>query len=147
MLPIYSQGNKTKLNELQTLQNRCIKAVFRLPKDTSTTFLYSSSLLPIHQLATVERLVHLHRMIKSSTKHGCDIRLNKDAHHRVLRRQSQVHLSTDHPSLRKSINEYNRLNSDIRQLSCIKTFKSKVKLKIMNDCMDFRAISPFAFIN
>lgn len=43
MLPIYSFGNKTKLDELQALQNGCIKAVFPLHRRTVATYLYSSS--------------------------------------------------------------------------------------------------------
>lgn len=147
MLPIYSLGNKTKLDELQTIQNKCIKSVFRLPRSTSTTFLYSSTLLPIHQLSIVERVVHLHRMIKSVTKHGFNIHLNRDIHHRASRRQSHVHLSNVHPSLKQSINEYNRLSTDIRQLGCFESFKAKVKLKTMNENDDFCAISPFVFVN
>ena len=89
----------------------------------------------------------LHRMVKSLTKHGLDIRLNRDIHLRSSRRRSHVHISNDHPSLRRSISEYNRLSSEIRQLKCIDSFKSKVKLKIMSESKDFCAISPFVSIN
>jgi len=147
MLPIYSLGNKTKLDELETMQNKCLKACFRLPRDTSTTFLYSTSILPIHELAIVERVVHLHRMVKSLTKHGLDVRLNRDVRSRSLRRQSCVHVSLAHQSLRRSINEYNRLSSDIRRLDCIDSFRAKVKLKVMNESLNFSAVSPFVFIN
>lgn len=76
-------------------------------------------------------------MVKSLTKHGFNIRLNNDVRQRELRRRSQLHLSIDHPSLRKSINEYNRLSSEIRQTvcKCIKNFK--VKLKTMNESVQF----------
>ncbi len=147
MLPIYSHGNKTKLDELQIIQNKCVKAAFRLHRTTSSTSLYSSTLLPIHQLALVERVVHLHRMVKSLTKHRFCIRLNRDAHHRTLRRQSHVNRSKDHPTLKQSINEYNRLNTEIRQLGCVGSFKAKVKLKTVNESADYCAISPFVFVN
>lgn len=147
MLPIYSQGYKTKLNELQILQNRCVKAAFRLPRTTPTTYLYGSTLLPIHQLAIVERITHLHRMVKSTTKHGFDICINGEAHDRVMRRRSHIHRLNHHPSLHQSINEYNRLSSELRQSNCIKTFKAKVSIKIMDESEQFCAISPFVFIN
>lgn len=38
MLPIYEDCAQYKLNELQTLQNRCIEAIFLLDRYTSTTF-------------------------------------------------------------------------------------------------------------
>lgn len=147
MLPIYSQGNKTKLAELQIIQNRCIKAIFRLRRETSTCYLYSASLLPIQLLATVERVTHLHRMVKSLTKHGFDIRLNRDVQSRASRRQSQVHISNQHPSLRQSISEYNRLSSDIRCLGCTDTFKRMVRLKVINESDKFSAISAYLYIN
>ena len=147
MLPIYSLGNKTKLAELQTLQNRCIKAVFRLPRLTSTTYLYSASILPIQLLAVVERVTHLHRMVKSLTKHGFDIHLNRDVQSRASRRLSQIHISNQHPSLRQSINEYNRLSSEIRQLGCTESFKRSVRLKVINESEQFSAFSPYRYIN
>ena len=147
ILPIYSQSNRTKLDELQIIQNKCIKATFRLPRDTPTTFLYSCNLVPIHQLATVERIVHLHRMLNSHTKHGFNIRLNRDVSTRSSRRRSQLHVANDHPSLAISIREYNRLSSQIRQLRNLDAFKAEVKLKVMNESENFCAFSPFVFIN
>jgi len=47
MLPIYSVGTKTRLDRLQRVQNRCIKALYQLPHLTPTTYLYSSSILPV----------------------------------------------------------------------------------------------------
>lgn len=44
----------------------------------SSSYLYSSTLLQIHPLSIVERVTHLHRMVKSLTKHGFDVRLNKN---------------------------------------------------------------------
>lgn len=146
MLLIYSLGNKTKMNELQIIQNRCIKALYRLPRGTSTRYLYSANLLPLRPLAIIERVTHLHRMLKLLTKHSFDIRLNRDVYERVSRRRSQVHITKLSPSLIKSINEYNRLSTELRQENCIGTFKSKLRLKVMTESDEFSVISPFLYI-
>lgn len=70
MLPIYSLGNKTKLKQLRTIQDWCAKALYRLHRRTSSTYLYSSSILPFEQLAMVERVTHLHKMLKTLTRHN-----------------------------------------------------------------------------
>lgn len=57
MLPIYSAGSKMKLGRLQRVQNRCIKALYRLQHLTPSTYLYSTSIMPIEKLAVVERVI------------------------------------------------------------------------------------------
>lgn len=144
---VYSLGNKTKLDELQVLQNGCIKALFRWPKRTSSTYLYSSSILPVCLLATVDRVTHLHKMIKRTTKHGFNIRLNCEFNNRASRRRSHVSLAQEHPTLQQAINEYNRLSSEMRQCDNIEHFKSRVKLKIISESDKYVAISPFRYVN
>ena len=142
MLPVYSLGSKTKMDELQTLQNGCIKALFRLQRGTPTTYLYSSSVLPLKMLAVAERVTHLHKMLKSKCKHKFDINLNRDINNRALRRRSQVHISVE-----QSINKYNRLSSEIRQCDSVDAFILKVKLKMMDESDEFHTVSPFYNIN
>ena len=80
MLPVYSAGSKAKLQRLQRVQNRCIKALYRLPHLTSSTYLYSTSILPVEKLAVVGRVTQLHKMVKGLTKHNFEIQLNSDVH-------------------------------------------------------------------
>lgn len=143
MLPIYSLSNKRKMNELQTIQNSCVKAMCHLHRRTPTTYLCSVNLLPLRPLAIVERVTHPHKMLKLLTKHSFDIKLNRDVNERETRRRSEIHITRQHPSLSQSINEYNRLSSEIRRMSCIDTFKSKLKLKIMSESEEFNIVSPF----
>lgn len=147
MLPIYSQGNKTKMAELQTIQNRCVKAVYRFPRGTSSTYLYSYSLLPLQPLALIERVTHLHKMIWSVTKHSFNIRLNRSVNGRATRRRSKIHIEDEHPTLRQPITEYNRLNSELRQLKCIETFKARLRIKVMTESDEYCSISPYFYIN
>lgn len=158
MLPIYGDCAQYKLNELQTLQNRCIKAIYRLDRYTSTTFLYSSSMLPVTELAKAERIICVHKLVSSLTKHNFRFSTNSEVHGRTMRRGSRIHnfnmqstvttiFNTSNAALAMAVNDYNNIDSDIRHLTCLKTFKAKVKLKIMKDSSEFSAISPYFFIN
>jgi len=55
------------------------------------------NLLPVYQLATVERIVHLHRMLNGLTKHGVDIRLNRDISSRSSRRRMPMNILRSRP--------------------------------------------------
>lgn len=154
MLPIYSECAGYKLKELQTLQNKCIKAVYRLDKDTSTTYLYSTGLLPISELAKVERIVGIYKLVHSLTKHNFRFAINSDVHGRSTRRNSHIHIfnqqsvmNSTNAGLATAISEYNALDSETRHLTCLRTFKNRVKLKAMQDSIKFSVISPFRFIN
>lgn len=148
MLPIYSVGSKKKLCQLQRLQNRCIKAAFRLPRFTPTTYLYTTTILPVQKLAMVERITYLHKITKSLTKTNFDIRLNSDIHSHGTRQSNDLHCPDKHPALKQSTVEYNHFCRDLRHLTCVKTFKSKLKLGIMKDCdNEYNVISPYVFLN
>ena len=148
MLPIYSVGSKKKLGQLQRLQNRCVKAAFRLTRFTPTTYLYSTTILPVEKLAVVERVMYIHKIVKSLTKNNFDIQLNSDIHLHRTRHSHEIHCPEKHPALKQSTFEYNRFCSDFRHLTCIKTFKCKLKLEIMKDCAnDYNVISPYVFLN
>lgn len=157
MLPIYSDCAQFKLNELQTLQNRCIKALFRLDRYTSTMFLYSTGLLPITELAKAERIIFVHKLAHSLTKNNFRFVTNAEVHGRTTRRNSRIHIFNQYSSgsifnscnsaLSKAINEYNEFDTATRNLRCFKSFKVKVKLKIMQESKDFCVISPYRFLN
>lgn len=140
----YLQSRKQDKNERTSYNSKsvCVKAIYRLPRGTSTTHLYSTNLLLLRHLATVERVAHLHRMVLAYTKHSFHIQLNHEVHKHSTRNLMNIHINKQHPSLRQSINEYNRLSVDVRCIECIKTFKSKVIIKIMAESDEFYVISP-----
>ena len=118
-----------------------------MPRFTHTTYLYSTNILPVEQLAIVERVSHLHKMVKSLTKHNFDIKLNRDNHTQVTRQLDNIYCSNKHPALKQATHEYNRFCEDLRHLTCIDTFKSKLKVKVMKDCNEYNVISPYFYIN
>lgn len=147
MLPIYSSGPKSKLKQLQRVQNRCIKALHQLPRLTPSTFLYSTSILPVEKLAIVERVSYMHKVARSFIKHNFDIRLNSDIHNHRTRQANDLHCPDKHPALQQSAHEYNTYCSDLRRLNCIKTFRDKLKVNIMTNCHVYKPVSPYLYLN
>lgn len=154
MLSVYGECGVTKMAELQTLQNRCVKAMFRLPRFTSTTYLYSNTLMPITLMASVERVTNVHKMTRSLTKHNFRFATNVAVHGRELRNFNNMYvlnpysiLNSTNAALVLALNEYNDLDLDVRLLTCLKTFKASVKLRLMKMSVEFSPISPFTFIN
>lgn len=147
MLPIYSAGSKVKLKRLQSVQNRCIKALYRLPHLTSSTYLYTTSILPVEKLAVVERVTQLHKMMNGLTKHNFEIRLNSDVHSYPTRQSHNIRCPDKHPILKQATHEYNVFCDNLRHITCIKTFKSKLKIEIMKTSSDYNVISPYFYLN
>lgn len=103
----------------------------------------SPSSVKMSRTASIRKKLFLGECFSSFKELDWKIDLNQ----RITRRMSQVHISQQHPSLRQSINEYNRLSSELRQCNNVDVFKSKLKVKLMNESDEFVAISPFYFIN
>lgn len=154
MLPIYGECAGYKLSELQTMQNKCIKAVYRLDRYTSSTYLYSTGLLPISELVKLERMVCIYKMVNSLTKNNFIFTINSDVHGRTTRRNSHIHVFNQHSVINSTnagiataVIEYNALDSETRRLTSLVTFKSRVKLKLMRDSSEFSVISPYRYVN
>lgn len=130
------------------IQNRCIKALYHLHRFTSTTFLYSASILPVEKLAVVERVTYIHKIVNSLTKNNFDIRFNYEIHSHRTRQANQLHCPDNHPALKQSTIEYNKFCGDLRDLRCIKSFKAKVKTVVLKDSdQRYNVISPYVFLN
>lgn len=147
MLPIYSQGSITKMYELEVLQNRCIKALYHLPRNTATTYLYSSSIIPIELMAKVEQMTQIHKMLLNGTKHNFKLIPNCVFHGRSLLHPNALHLFRDQPILLESIVDYNRLNEELRLLRNISVFRTRLKSKMLKDSIVYHELSPFLHIN
>ena len=115
---------------------------------------YSSSLMPISELVTVERVTNLHKMILSLTKHNFHFANIFETTGRVLRNNGDIYIPNPHArsttntaALTLACTEYNNLDIAVRRLTSIKTFKSIVKLQILEKSVDFHPMSPYHFLN
>lgn len=110
--------------------------------------------MPIVELAKMERLTNVHKMVHSLTKHNFTFVNNFDVHGRMRRRINNIHLfnpysvnSDSNSALLRAISEYNMLPLEVREATSLGTFKAKVKLMTMQESVDYEVISPFYYIN
>lgn len=138
MLPIYGDCCQYKLKELKTLQNRCIKALFRLPRLTPTTYLYSTSILSLHELAKVEQLTYMYKMVACKVKHN--LKITRSYPLTLFNKSSN---DSSNAALMTMIDEYNDLDYDTRQIRSVKT----LKLNVMSLRLECGSISPYFYLN
>ncbi len=107
MLPIYGECPKYKIAELQVIQNRCIKAMYRLERSTHTSYLFSTSLMPVAILAKTERITFAHKLICNLTKNNFTFITNGEVHNRTTRRNSRIHIYNPNSNKSTSLNTTN----------------------------------------
>ena len=104
-----------------------------------------------------ERITFVHKLILKLTKNNFRFCTNANVHDRATRRNSRIHvfnptstISTDlnstNAALATAVQEYNNIDSETRHLTSFRTFKARVKLKVIEDSDKFCVISPFYFI-
>lgn len=135
------------MDEIQVIQNSCIKAMGRLPRHTPTTYLYSISMLTIEKLALVQRLVHLYKIVHSVVKNSFGVSFNNEIHEHATRSGTKLHIDGSHPSLVQSMIEYNGLDEETRSVNSVTAFKSRISIGFMKGCDKFEPISPFVYFN
>lgn len=90
MLPTYIKGLKTKMDELQRVQNGCIKTLFQVPQLTPSFYLYTNSVSPLGKLAYIERVALVNKMFNSLTKRNFPIFTNSGIHLRTKRQYDLI---------------------------------------------------------
>lgn len=154
MLPIWGTCGITRMRKIQTVQNRCIKSILRVPRDTSTTYLYSTKILPITILSKLERAVNVKRMCLRQYKHFFPLRTNHDVHGGVTRNSDMLFIDSlnfvrngNSSPFFNALTEYNRLPDDIRMCTTLETFRRKTSLHLLEEDSVFHPHSPFLYMN
>lgn len=157
MLPLYSECAAYKLKELEVIQNRCIKALFRLPRLTPSMYLYSSGLLPLQEMVTVYRVMTIYKMVNGRIKHNFVFATNADVHGRSTRNCSHIHIfnpwtrkknyNENSDTLIAAINEFNHFHPSLRTITSTKAYKDKLKLLVLKRSANRHEISPYFYIN
>lgn len=81
---IWSNSPIYKIQELKTLQNRAIKAIFNMPYLTPTRSLYNSNFFPLTVLIEYLAIVLIHRIYNNLMKNCITFTQNRDVHHHNL---------------------------------------------------------------
>lgn len=132
---IWGNASKSRLRELQVLQNRCLKVIFKRPHLFPTIQLYNdedSSLLPIRGLQMLQMLTHMHNIITNAdTHHNVQIIRNSSA--RSSRYAGNIRLARPNSELGKrrfsyqGSKSYNELPPGIKQQLTVILFKKELR--------------------
>lgn len=147
MLPIYGNCSGHKLKELQVLQNRCLKSILGVPSRTATSYLYSSSLLPIRILYDSQCMMTIFMVLNNNINHNFELMTNSHFHGRMTRRSDLIHLSDNYYFLNDMIAKYNESDDDIRCISNLRKFKMRTSFYLISVDEDFFPVSPYVVCN
>lgn len=138
LVSIWGAAAKSRLKPLQTIQNRCLKTVFKLPRLHSTVDLYRnspSSVLPIPALRELQCLLQIHNnMFNREAHHNQNI--ERVSHRYSLRNATVLVTSRANTELAKrsvsyfSRKSFNSLPVALKLEQNARKFKLAVKSKI-----------------
>lgn len=136
---LWSAAQQHKLNKLQVLQNKAIKAIHALPRLTSSSLLYSENLLPIDKLGRYEIILTIHKMKFNLIRINIDTQTNQDVHDHATRNSDHLHL----PLVRTACGRrgiifngytlYNGLPLRIKTIASLITFKKELKKYLFDE--------------
>lgn len=135
---VWSSAPAFKLHEVQVLQNKSIKAIYKLPRLTPSITLYSSRLLNISQLGNVELALLMHKLVMNIIRNDLNFPLNRDIHHHDTRSRDNLHQPMIHTSqgrsglVHKGIILYNAIPLEIKSTVNINNFKLKLRQYIFD---------------
>lgn len=138
MVSIWGAASKFKIKSLQTLQNRCLKAVYRKPRLYSTLGLFeeaATSVLPIVALREKQTLIQMHNILWNPATHH-NQSFERASHNHFTRTQSNLLIARINTELAKRAfsyygkQQYNALPVTMKAVRNIKKFKEDV-LRLM----------------
>lgn len=140
LVSIYGYRNSTTLKTLQAMQNRAIKAVFRLPPRFPTERLYSNickSVLPIHTLYKYKLLLYVFKVLHSLGYHTITFSQNQTAfstrnQHDLRVVRCRLELTKQRIEFIGSF-EFNQLPQNIKFENRISNFKVNLKAYLQNN--------------
>lgn len=124
LVSLWGAAAKSRLKPLQTIQNRCLKAVFNLPRLYSTANLYENSpasILPVSALRELQCLLQIHnQMYNQEMHHNQDI--ERASHRYSLRNAAFLLISrTNTEMAKKSVSYFSK--------KCFNSLPEVVKLE------------------
>lgn len=131
---VWGTACKSKLRKLQTLQNRCIKVVFKLPHLHPSVSLYTSyshKILPIRSLCEFQTCLFIYDVIHSNSKHhNLSIGFINHMHNtrqanQLLRLRANTNLGQKRISC-KGPQVFNSLPNDLKVITNKIMFKAKL---------------------
>lgn len=140
----WGRACKSSLKKLQTLQNRCLKIIFKKPVLFPTLQLYSDNahnILPINGLCDLQTIIFVNDTLYNNNFHH-SIQLPSTDHGYPTRNANNLRVSRAYTiSGQKRISvigpkKYNALPIELKQITNRSTFKLKLKLYLKENLHD-----------
>jgi hypothetical protein len=138
MSPLYALSPSSELDQLQVLQNRALKHVYKLPSDYSTLDLYTNvakNILPVRGIAFINTLVYVHKIQKRRINSSIKFEVNEKG----LRNDGDlIPARCEKKYLRKDVSYYgpvlyNNLSDEIKSSKSMYAFRRKAKEILMGE--------------
>lgn len=142
MNPIWTACNKTKISELQRIQNKIVKNIQCKPRLTPTVELYTN-IFDVKKFSMLQIVLTIHKIKLSKLKSDLVFNTTSQYSNYLLRNlwNLRAHLFKTEKSkkslLSRGIAIYNQIPIEIRNISNVNIFKKQTKIYILtnNLCM------------
>lgn len=140
---LYS-ANKNEIERMQKLQNRAMRIILRVPRDTSIkTMLRNLDWLSVQYYLEYQTLTLIHKMKLSLTPTYLTSKIvfNADIHNYNTRTRTDIRVTTKNKKLtekslfHKGIIRYNNLDNSLKNCVAINTFKTKLRSSLLSECI------------
>lgn len=124
LVSIWGTITKKQISEIQVIQNRAIRNIYRLPWDTHIKDIYlKTNILPFTVLPKYNITCTILQIIHRSSHTNIKPAFNSDIHQHKTRSQNQIHLASSTHTTKFGINslqyiayrQYNALPNEIKQ--------------------------------
>lgn len=138
--PIWSCATSTKINELKRLQNKAIKAIYRLPYLYPTRNLYTieNNLLPIDVINQIQLTLLIFKIKNNYIKHNFEIKFRHNTHNYPTSSRFDILLPFCNTNtglntiLYRGVNIFNNLPENIRNCTSIAIYKKNIIAHFQN---------------
>lgn len=133
MSMVWPKTTAAELDQIQTLQNRCVKIITRKPHLTDTITLYDKDHLPVSIICNYQSLLNVFKIKHNMIKNNITTQQAHSIHTYPTRRKSDFYLEKPNSKLMENdfyynaFRLFNELPDDIKRLPTISTFKIKIK--------------------
>lgn len=136
---VWSNANCFDINQLQTLQNKCVKIITTKHPLTSTTTLYDEDHLPVSALNDYQSLINVFKIKHNMIKNNINMDQGHNKHSHSTRRKSDFYLQK--PNTRKMETDFyfkafklfNELSTEIKKTTTLSSFKTKIRKIIIQN--------------
>lgn len=141
LIEIWGSATKTKLGELQTIQNKIIKLLFRYPYLTPTTQIYKETkLLNIKQLYIYSTCILVRKILKNQIHTNLAFAKQREITKRNTRRASFLVLPKPRTKnygkkifTYEGAQYYNKIPSNIKNVNSFNAFKTKLSAYVADN--------------